>query len=260
VDERSTPPALTARNAQIPAGRAGVTCVSRMGYSPAMKPILHFYRERRGRPDPTQEVAPCADELWLEQALGGAWVAALRVVPQGATFVVAEVRIFPDSPARGPGKRDPGRWSERPEDVPSGGLPARRLREVHLDAARAQTREIVAYLRGRLGDEYVLGEGGLLARFGFDQRLLYAKTTRRGRPGADPLALAELAQQYLVKCGESTKPVQELARDRGEKVARTRELLRRAASQGLLVRRGRGQAGGQLGREAQGLLDELGDP
>jgi hypothetical protein len=90
-----------------------------------------------------------------------------------------------------------------------------------------------------------------------------APRRRVTRPATESgrLELARLAADYLSTVASgSRRPVVDLAARRSWSVGRTRDMLGRARTQGMLVSAGRGRAGGTLSEEAQRLLAASPDP
>lgn len=56
---------------------------------------------------------------WYEEDLGGGWCIAYRLIAQGTTCVLGEVRILP---AEQRSTRSSGEWSGNETAVPAGGL------------------------------------------------------------------------------------------------------------------------------------------
>jgi hypothetical protein len=76
-------------------------------------------------------------------------------------------------------------------------------------------------------------------------------------PGEPTRELARLAADYLdLVAAGSTRPVLDLAEQRGWSPGRTRTRLGRARAAGVLMGAGRGRAGGTLSEEARALLDD----
>lgn len=157
-------------------------------------------------------MAEATGPIWAEDDANG-WTIAARMVLRDGEWVAAEFRMFPttEQPA-------PGTWSENPTDVPG----KRGLTATDIDKAgffplvTEATRRLQAPdLSGDdIRDDYLIdnwidliGSGGVQPN-----DLASHQPKRRGRPGLDPVELAEIADLYdqAMAAGEK-KPIQWIA-------------------------------------------------
>jgi hypothetical protein len=183
---------------------------------------------------------PDGEEVWLEWEVGS-WVVAGRVLGQGGRPAIAEVRLFPNEPLR----LWPGRWSERPEDVPAGGITTETWRFVQIGALRA-------------GIQATPSDAAATA--GVDEKLINELKTElaehpgvTGRPDA---FYAKLASAYVSELeAGNPQPVSVLAPRLGKSPAVLRNMLRDARQRSLLTAAKGRKAGGRLTAKAQRLLN-----
>lgn len=192
------------------------------------------------------------DEVWVEVRQDDHWVAAYRIVPTGdGSGAIGEVRIVPYDESGAPGVWNRDAMHERgiPSDVMRAAVRTReRLSDV---------RDILEWMLGRAGNHGQVDEAfarTVVGRFGFDLDALTDAPHAHQRMTARELA--ELARDYLDCCRESTRPTALLAERRCLSTSQVGKRLRQSEVRGLLVRKGRGRAGGELTPRAVELLGE----
>ena len=166
---------------------------------------LQLVPRKAGVLEPTTKSWDVRD-AWIETTIGDGWMVAFRVFEQGGELVVGEIRVFPDEPDEGnpdavayypTGERQAGSWSAENlgdrahQQVPKGGLTARKLRDVRFEAVREAVRELLARVRIEEGEvEELFGPGGLLAERRLTpetyegSRRVHTLTTTRSLPGS----------------------------------------------------------------------------
>jgi hypothetical protein len=209
---------------------------------------------KRLRTDPnvlTGQGDVIVDDAWLEIAIADKWMSAARMIIQDGQAVVAELRVFPRE--RDPGAGQAGEWSAEVlgnrATVPGGGVTKGLLRRIPM-------RESAAHLRSLL--KAWQAAGGFPAQT-VEQGFPGVVLTDRPRPergtGRPDLFFAKLASDYAdLVAKDPRRPVAELARRRGFKPAKIRDMLREARERGLLSFSRRGQAGGELTARAREIL------
>lgn len=205
----------------------------------------------------------------------GEWVVAVRMLPdKNGDLVVAELRLFPlegnpTTPLTPPGRvgdeRSEGEWSHSLDSIPDGGLRARDLRRIKLNANLAH---IPMYMTDGLAEHIERFTRRNLARY--DQRDIDAWTTAmgthdvigKGRGEDHPdLEYAIVAFLYISAVeADRQAPNKAVAAQLGKgwDATKVREWIRRARSprRGILTGTMHGVAGGQLTDKAQKILDE----
>ncbi|MGH2597262.1 MAG: hypothetical protein ACRDH7_15065 [Actinomycetota bacterium] len=198
-------------------------------------------------------------EPWIEVQVEPQWMAAYRIVVKDGRPVVAEVRLFPSEDDH----RIPGRWSNKPDAVPEGGLSGRAIRQLRLKDPIGLLPKLMQNIRRRHGQE---AAAQLLGRFGLDRKVPIAPR-RPGRAGRPDLFYARWAAAYvaLVEAG-SRQPVKDLAEDppipiegyvsKGQhaSVESVRGIINEARKRRLLTRPPPGKPGGRLTAKAKTIL------
>jgi hypothetical protein len=226
-------------------------------------------RRVRGLGDPAPS-GPEVRDLWVEEEIGDGWTAAFRVFEQAGRLVVGELRVFPTEPDEGnpqasaypdTGVRPAGHWSadqlgDRSATVPDGGLTARKLRDVRLEAVRVNARELLARARLEEGapvDE-LFAPGGLLAERRIDSAT-FDRSARGRRAAHDDAFLANVAAVYvaLVRSG-SKRPTPETAYEIRYSITQTKRFIAQARERGLLTETVKRRAGGELTDKAREIL------
>lgn len=191
-------------------------------------------------PSPTGvlDVGPAG--VWYSERIDPDWVAAYRLVPEGGSPVVAEVRVFPYEPGQ-----SFGCWSG--VVAPRGGVPARVLRKVGV-------RIPLTKLTKR--DRRMVLEAWPAAgrKLGIDPHL-----ARRVRPSrtVTPAFLAMVAQAYIEAHAENPRsPYPDAARRLGYSERYVKDLVRRARLDGYLTATTRGRSGGSLTPMALAALSD----
>ena len=197
-------------------------------------------------------------DVWLEVPVAGGWVAASRLTIQAGRLVVAEVRVFPDEETAFRREEPGGRWSAEVLGVnavvPPGGLTARKLHRVRLGEHPGHLRDIITFVREKLGAQ-AFEPGGSLAALGLSPEVERSRPRREfGRPDR---FYAELAREYvrLVE-RRSRRPNDEIAARRHETVPKITGWLHEARLRGLLTPGTQGRPGGQLTSRAARVLRE----
>ncbi len=190
-------------------------------------------------PAGTLDVGPAG--VWYSTRVDPDWVAAYRLVPEGGSPVVAEIRVFPFE--RGHGF---GRWSG--QAWPQGGLPARVFRRVGV---------VTPLSRLTKSDRQKLLETWPAAglKLGIDPKLV-----RRLRPARTVTAefLAVAAQAYVDAYAENPRsPYPGAAQRLGYSKTYVKDLVGRARRDGYLTETSRGRAGGVLTNKALEALDAV---
>lgn len=192
-------------------------------------------------------------EVWLEASLSNGWEVSYLLKHRSGRVEIAELRVHP---VAGPDSA-PGEWSRQLADVPTGGLTARRMREVlltkHLGQISDLNREVAR----------VQGEEARWRRFAGSLPEL-ADAHHPGRRGRSDHFLASVAARYagMVEDG-SHAPMKELANElasRGQpfSVATVRGFIHEARRRELLTPATRGKAGGDITSKAEQLLGDAG--
>jgi hypothetical protein len=192
-------------------------------------------------------------DAWVEVPLRDGWVAAYRIVNDGGTPVVGEVRVFPDEPDR----KNHGQWSGEllgvRAKVPHGGITLRLLREVRL---KKYLQQMAA------GIERFRKQSILAARdFGWGREKVAApakSAPRRGRKGRSDEFYVRVAEEYAkASTVRRSRPIAEIAKSHKVLPSQARDMVRLARKRGLLTSIGPGMRGGQLTGRAESLLREL---
>lgn len=198
------------------------------------------------------------DEIFQGQ-LGRGWIYEQRLTRQDGAWVVAELRVFPESSQERSSMwdKDQVTVSNVSAELPRGGLTARLLREVRfgrgphsslveLDTAfmnyvTARQQRIAAEQRERRANERLLSTAAPVA----------ARMKR-------DIALAETAKLYVeARRRGSRHPNLEVARVLKMKPEQVRDAIHRARTRGLLTSDGlkrQGAAKGELTKKAEALL------
>lgn len=192
-------------------------------------------------------------EIWVEFPVANGYVAAYRMVAKHRRPVLAEVRVFPDEPRRGP-----GRWSEEARSVPAGGLPAGALTALRLKDPLTLFPEITERLDQESGGRF---SAQLLQRFGFGS--MREVPRRPGRAGRPDIYYALWADAYVERLrGGSRTPVKDLVAKPpvvmdtggGISIDAVRDVLAEARRRDLLSPAPVGRAGGDLTPKAERLI------
>jgi hypothetical protein len=158
-------------------------------------------------------------EVWLDPVdVGGGWKVAYRLENQKGQPVIAELRVYRDT------------------RLSAGGLEARRLRSVHVEAASLMTSSELKEWRGH---------HGLLIRpwyFTYDD------------DDEPELRYAMACVIYLDAIGK-TNPIEAVAMWMGRSRARAAEVIKEARAEGLITDTRRGVAGGELTDKALRILE-----
>jgi hypothetical protein len=193
-------------------------------------------------------------ETWLEVPIDDdRWTVAYRLVAREGVPVVAEVRVFPYDPD--PDRVTMGRWSEREDLVPVGGLSTRRLRDVKIEE----------HLHKKWAEFLATPAAQLAARdHGLEPSEAPSVRGRRGRPPIDDLLLARVAQKYVLKVRDGGRhPVRDIYAEGGEMTYSydtIRGYVVMGRKRGLLTESVRpGRAGGSLTLKAIWLLEDAGE-
>ena len=184
--------------------------------------------------------------VWLVKALDTQWLVAYRLVAQGGSLVVAELRVYPNE-----GQLEAGRWSGRlaglKATVPPGGLTARthHKAKVGADVGQALPKYLAQLARERPDlYAYVQGLG------------VPSTAARRSRRGRSNRQIAEVAATYVRALERrSPHPIQDAARTHRLSPATVSQIIYTARHQlHFLTPAVRGEARGRLTTEGQRAL------
>jgi hypothetical protein len=191
--------------------------------------------------------------LWLEVPIrDGEWAAAYRVLSQGGTPVIGEVRLFPNEPNR----PHAGEWSGDllgpKATAPAGGITHRLLRELRVGHHLAEMGKILADVRKQGGAEVMLADHGLTSP---DPQS--APGRRRGRKPFPDFFYAEVARDYVdaIERGSSNPTLDAAQRLPRARRRRVRDILHEARNRDLLTKALPGRRhGGDLTDKARAVL------
>ena len=195
---------------------------------------------------------------WIEVSPNSKWTGAYRLVMTNSGPAVAEIRIFPTEEKR----EIPGRWSEEPEAVPAGGIPAQVVRELRLKDPIGLFEEFVGQWTAQLGAE---ATERIFERFGFTTTDVVRR--RPGRAGRTDEFYATWAAAYVDRLQVGSRhPVKDLvlrpamriepfgSNSAGPSEAGVRAIIHEARKRKLLTVAPKGRAGGVLTRKALRLI------
>ncbi len=198
-----------------------------------------WYMNRRG-------VLVSTDEAWVESTFADGWIAAYRMLVQDGVPVIAEMRVFPDEPARDP----TGRWSAEylgmRATVPKGGITARLVRRIrpgeHYQAACSRVHGVGKGKRaGRRWESY--------------QSNLRNNLSGRGRKRKPDTFFLKYAADYANAFKEDpTNPVEAVSLKRGLSREKVRAMIWQCRQRKLLDPVIQGRPGGDLTPYARRLL------
>lgn len=207
---------------------------------------------------------------WMEipdEASPG-WTVTARIVEQGDSYAVAEVRIHPNR-TRLLSRRDstPGQWEPR-DPVPQGGLTARQFHDVRLGRVMAIWRRWLEMTRAQPPfpielTRQPLDVSGEIGRQLHPRPLLDLPTEKPtpgpGRPRRTDAAFLPLAEDYALLAAESDPHIiKTLADHYGTSVPHVSTLVQEARRRGLLSQPPNpGAAAGELTAKARHLRSQL---
>lgn len=193
-------------------------------------------------------------QVWAD--VDDEWTAYFRVAISPG-LPVAEMRVFPTASMSDEPPPDRGdRWTGNPDEVPSQGVPARGLRTIRLTDVQDHVEQRIEKLR-ESDDSFtravLMGYGDAIAELATKRRNVDPEWSAQQR-------LAVLAQDYvsLVKAGEA-HPNRHLADLWGRTPSQvTADIYNARHRYQLLTKaKGRGEAGGDLTKKAQDILQRM---
>ena len=206
---------------------------------------------------------------WLEAPLGDDWCVALQLAVQDGRPVVSELRIFPaERPPQlvhvggvvqafqdAPGEWN-GKWLGIHAKVPKRGLSSTIVRQaripLHAEFFEEIRQELASSGQDFFSDDFGFPTaGGGAARKGRSPK----NAPGPGRPALSLEALLPIAQHYATAIARgSRRPLQDLARQRGQDIEEIRRRVHQARRRGLLTPTSAGAASGVLTLKARRLL------
>ena len=210
------------------------------------------------------------ESVWLEAPLGDDWCVALQLAVQDGRPVVSELRIFP-------AERPPqlvhvggmvqgfqyasgewnGKWLGIHAKVPKRGLSSTIVRRARIPL-HAEFFEDIRQELTSSGQDFFADDFGFPTAGGVAARKRTPTKDTPGRPALPLEALLPIAQDYATAVAAgSRRPLQDLARMRGQNVEEIRRRVHQARRRGLLTPTHPGSASGSLTPKACQLLQQL---